>query len=125
MASAKAMPISQLPTVADVISHINYLKNSARRLNKPAMAEATGVIICDIWKHTDIPIINMKSITNRINRLIEKIANQTVFVCREGRTQPLAESIQNNGTILNMNEHETVWNIFCGSILIVVRAWCV
>ena len=33
MASVKSMPISQLPTVADVISHINYLRNNARRMS--------------------------------------------------------------------------------------------
>jgi len=66
------MPISQLPTVKDVISHINYLKNSAKRMKKTTLAEATTVLICGIWKKTDIPIINRKSIINRVNRFIEK-----------------------------------------------------
>ena len=72
LASAKAMPISQLPTVKDVISHINYLKNSAKRMKKTTLAEATTVLICGIWKKTGIPIINRKSIINRVNRFIEK-----------------------------------------------------
>ena len=79
------MCLLQLSTEEDVISHVKFLKHSDSKLSRRALASVTAKIVHRIWKETSIPIVNLKSIENKIATLISTVTKFVGFHRREIR----------------------------------------
>lgn len=95
---------SYLPTYADVIRHVNYLRHNSGKSNPDIMPIIVSVseLVCNIWVKASVPVINLKTIKEKIKSYYVKYQNiMKNYNRNKNKENAYKEKLQNFQTHLN------------------------